>query len=218
MTSSELIIVIGRQFGSGGREIGQKLAERLGVPYYDKRLLAEAARAFGLQSDVLARSDERRPSMFRAFLGSSYGNTSDFGSWGTMSPDQLYRVQSRIIEHICQAGPCVIVGRTADYIARHNPRMASIFVHAPAAFKATRIIARGEAQTQEEAIRIARKRDKDRQDYYNYYTGRQWGDAANYHFSLDSSLFSAEESAETIAGFMARFAARINPAEHSCRQ
>lgn len=208
MTHKDFIIVIGRQFGSGGREIGRKLAEKLSVAYYDKQLLAEAAKTFGLQSEVLARSDEKRPSMLRAFLGSSYGNTSDFGQWGTMSPDQLYTVQSHVIERICEAGPCVIVGRTADYICRDNPRLASIFLHAPAEFRARRIMDRGEAKSLDEAMKLARKRDKDREDYYNYYTGKKWGGASNYHLSLDSSLLPAEETAELIIAFLKRYALR----------
>lgn len=81
MTEKDFVIVIGRQFGSGGREIGRRIAEKLGIPYFDKNLLAEAAKAFGFDKDVLADADEKRPSFIRTFLGSSYGNTSDFGCW-----------------------------------------------------------------------------------------------------------------------------------------
>ena len=157
MTEKDFVIVIGRQFGSGGREIGRRIAEKLGIPYFDKNLLAEAAKAFGFDKDVLADADEKRPSFIRTFLGSSYGNTSDFGCWGSLSPDALYDVQSRVIGRICHAGPCVIVGRTADYIARELTNLFSVFIHSPEAHRARRIVMRNDAADEAEAIRIAKK-------------------------------------------------------------
>lgn len=210
MTEKDFVIVIGRQFGCGGREIGRMLAERLGVAYYDKNLLAEAAKAFGFDREVLAGADEKRPSFVRTFLGSSYGNTSDFGCWGSLSPDALYDVQSKVISRICEAGPCVIVGRTADYIARERPNLFSIFFHAPESHRARRIFMRRDADNETEAVKMARKADSKRESYYNYYTGRRWGAASNYHLSLDASLLSTEETVELIISFLKARAAAGN--------
>lgn len=209
MTEKDFVIVIGRQFGSGGREIGRRIAEKLGIPYFDKNLLAEAAKAFGFDKDVLADADEKRPSFIRTFLGSSYGNTSDFGCWGSLSPDALYDVQSRVIGHICHAGPCVIVGRTADYIARELTNLFSVFIHSPEAHRARRIVMRNDAADEAEAIRIAKKADSKRESYYNYYTGRRWGAASNYHLSLDASMLSMEETVDLIISFLKARAAKM---------
>lgn len=202
MTEKDFVTVIGREFGSGGCMVGRRLAERLGVPYYDKNLLAEAAKEFGFDKDILAGADEKRPSFIRMFVGSSLGNSTDYGFWGTLSPDALYDLQSRVISGICRRGPCVIVGRTADYIARELPNLASIFLHAPEEYKCRRIIDRGDADTVEDALRIARKADSKRESYYNYYTGRVWGKASSYHLSLDASTFSTEETVEMIIRFL----------------
>ena len=209
MTEKDFVIVIGRQFGSGGREIGRRIAEKLGIPYFDKNLLAEAAKAFGFDKDVLADADEKRPSIIRTFLGSSYGNTSDFGCWGSLSPDALYDVQSRVIGRICHAGPCVIVGRTADYIARELTNLFSVFIHSPEAHRARRIVMRNDAADEAEAIRIAKKADSKRESYYNYYTGRRWGAASNYHLSLDASMLSMEETVDLIISFLKARAAKM---------
>lgn len=209
MTEKDFVIVIGRQFGSGGREIGRRIAEKLGIPYFDKNLLAEAAKAFGFDKDVLADADEKRPSFIRTFLGSSYGNTSDFGCWGSLSPDALYDVQSQVIGRICHAGPCVIVGRTADYIARELTNLFSVFIHSPEAHRARRIVMRNDAADEAEAIRIAKKADSKRESYYNYYTGRRWGAASNYHLSLDASMLSMEETVDLIISFLKARAAKM---------
>ena len=209
MTEKDFVIVIGRQFGSGGREIGRRIAEKLGIPYFDKNLLAEAAKAFGFDKDVLADADEKRPSFIRTFLGSSYGNTSDFGCWGSLSPDALYDVQSRVIGRICHAGPCVIVGRTADYIARELTNLFSVFIHSPEAHRARRIVMRNDAADEAEAIRIAKKADSKRESYYNYYTGRRWGAASNYHLSLDASMLSMKETVDLIISFLKARAAKM---------
>lgn len=209
MTEKDFVIVIGRQFGSGGREIGRRIAEKLGIPYFDKNLLAEAAKAFGFDKDVLADAYEKRPSFIRTFLGSSYGNTSDFGCWGSLSPDALYDVQSRVIGRICHAGPCVIVGRTADYIARELTNLFSVFIHSPEAHRARRIVMRNDAADEAEAIRIAKKADSKRESYYNYYTGRRWGAASNYHLSLDASMLSMEETVDLIISFLKARAAKM---------
>lgn len=199
-TPKEHIIVIGRQFGSGGREIGRLLAKRLGVPYYDKELLLEAAKRLGFRHELLEKADERRPSRFRALIDAGYGSPT-FGLAG-LGRDRIYLAQSEVIRRIVAEGPCVIVGRTADYIARDDSRLTSIFLHCDDAARARRIVGRHDCADEEAAIEMAHKRDQHREKYYNYFTGRRWGHAANYHLTLDVSRLTADAAVSLIMQFL----------------
>ncbi len=194
------VIVIGRQFGSGGRKIGKAVAARLGIGYYDKELLSEAAGSMGFSPDIFVAADEKRPSPFRSLLQGVYGIADNFHTT-TMCGERLYRAQSDVIRKICEMGRCVIVGRTADYVLREHPGLVSVFLHAPIESRARKIVERGDATTIDQAIDLARKRDNDREDYYNYFTGRHWGEASNYHLTLDSSSLPEERATDIIVAF-----------------
>lgn len=192
-TPDRFVIVIGRQYGSGGRRIGKMIAENLGVSYYDKSLLSEAAGELGYSSEIFERNDERRPSLLRSLLSFTYGATTANIEQSTMSDEKIYEFQSRVIRGICERESCVIVGRTADYIMRDHPGLVSLFIHAPAEARALSIIKRGETDCQAKAIDTAAKNDRARASYYNYYTNRDaWGRADNYHLSFDSSCMTDE--------------------------
>ena len=181
------LIVIGRQYGSGGRKIGIYIADALGIPYYDKTLLREAARRLGFEERVFRDADEKRPSFLRSLLQLNYGSqTSDYSA-NSLCDEDIYALQSRVIKQLCEEGPCVIVGRTADYVMREHPSAVSLFLHAPDECRTAAIIARGDASSAEEALEKARKEDRKRESYYNYFTNRRWGHAANYHLCVDSS-------------------------------
>lgn len=200
MNFPEHIIVIGRQFGCGAREAGKILSRRLGIPYYDKELLSEAASRLGFDKEIFAKADEKRPSFLRFFTGSSAG-TPVFSTSG-LSPEKIYEFQSMVIAKIIEEGACVIVGRTADYIARNDSRLVSVFLHASEESRASHIIRRGDADSIEKSIEMGRRRDKERENYYNYFTGRRWGHASNYHLTLDASTLSAEDIADLILAFI----------------
>lgn len=189
----KFLIVIGREYGSGGRRIGKMLAKELGVSYYDKTLLSEAASRLGYHTDIFAEKDERRPSLMRSILSFAYGAPTASISESPMSPEKIYEFQSRVIRDICARESCVIVGRTADYVMRDHPNMVSVFIHAPISHRARAVMNRGEADNEKEASEIATKRDRSRESYYNYYTNREtWGRASNYTLSFDSSKLSDE--------------------------
>lgn len=190
--SNHPIIVIGRQFGCGGREIGRAIATALDIPYYDKTLLSEASRSCGFSADLFSEKDEKRPSFFRTFLGLNCGTTDPASSPGALTHESLYQRQSEVIRSLGEAGGCVIVGRTADYVLRDLPGMKSLFIHAPIDFRVARIIERGDAATESEAADLARRFDNKRESYYNYFTNRRWGTADNYHLCFDSSKFSPD--------------------------
>lgn len=198
---SNQIIVIGRSFGAGGRAIGHELAALTGYPCYDKELLNEAAREMGFISEIFNRADERRPSRLKRLVTQIYGVQEAFGA-DTLSPENIYQAQSRVIRAIASRGPAIFIGRTADYILRDFPRLFSVFVHAPLAFRARKIVARGDAADDAAAIELARLKDGNRRDYYNYFTGRHWGRASNYDLTFDSSLITPAQGAGLILTFL----------------
>ncbi len=189
---NDFIIVIGRQYGAGGRLLGKKLAEKLNIPYYDKELLSEAADSLGFSKELFLKADEKKPSILRSFISFNYGSFSDSFSHETLTEDNLYRAQSEVIKTICSKGSCVMVGRTADYVMRDHPGLLSVFIHAPEMHRAESIVARGETTSIDEAIDKLRKCDKSRESYYNYFTNRQWGKADNYDLTFNSSRISLD--------------------------
>lgn len=200
MKTDHPIIVIGRQFGAGGRAIGRALASMAGMNYYDKELLEKAAEEYGFSSEIFTRADEKRPSPLKHLLAMSYGVADTYPA-DALSGESLFAAQSRVIEALALRAPAVFVGRTADHILRDNPRMLSVFLHADDTTRAKRILSRGDAESSQKALELARRRDKDRESYYNYFTGRRWGHAGNYHLTFDSSALSPEEGARAILEF-----------------
>lgn len=205
MDNQNFVITIGRQFGSGGRELGSKLAKELGIAYYDKELLEEAAKQAGISEDIIERSDERFPSFFNAFIPVSIGYNpaaSYLSSSSTISADNLYKAQSDVIETIAQRHSCVIVGRSADYVLRNHPRLISIFIHANMDDCIDRIMGRGDCKTREEARAKAEKTNKLRASYYNFYTDKTWGNAASYDLTINSSTMSMDKIVKIVADFV----------------
>ena len=206
------IIVIGRQFGCGGRKIGRKIAEAFNIPYYDKTLLSKAAEECGMDPEIFRAVDEKRPSFLRNFLGLSCGTSTapcTPGSFshlgpGSLAPESLYDAQSEVIRSICRQGSCVIVGRTADYVMRHHPGLISIFIQAPIEHRVKEIIDRKDAKSEVEASALAKKHDKERESYYNYFTNRSWGTAGNYHLCFDSSRFDADAIIALLKSYMGK--------------
>ena len=199
--SENKIIVIGRQYGGTGRKTGRALAEALGLPYYDKEIINKVSAKYGYDPDILHRADEKKPSPFRSMLLGKYG-VMDMYATSPLSKESLYEAQTNVIRQICNEGSCVIVGRTADYIMRDHPGLISVFIHAPKEWRASNLISRGEATDIQDAINKIRKADNDREGYYNYFTGRKWGTADNYHLTIDASLLEPEEMVALIARYI----------------
>ena len=199
--SENKIIVIGRQYGGTGRKTGRALAEALGLPYYDKEIINKVSARYGYDPDILHRADEKKPSPFRSMLLGKYG-VMDMYSTSPLSKEALYEAQTNVIRQICNEGGCVIVGRTADYIMREHPGLVSVFIHAPKEWRALNLIERGEAASLQEALMKIKKADSDREGYYNYFTGRKWGAAENYHLTIDASLVSPEDMVDFIASYI----------------
>ena len=199
---SDAVIVIGRQTGSGGRQVGKAVAKKLGISYYDRELLKECAERMGYAPSIFEMADERRPSMFRSLLAANIGLNDS----SPMTMEQIYSVQSDVIRQIADREPAVFVGRTADYILRDKPGLFSVFLHAPEEWRARNMIRRLDSTSVSEAVSTLRKMDSRRQDYYNYFTPGGWGKADNYDVCIDSSRFDPD----TLSEIIVRLATKAN--------
>ena len=170
------VITISREFGSGGREFGIKLAERLGLPCYDKELITEAAQNSGLSEDFVASVEESVPKLFSATLYSYYQLPMS---------DQIFIAQSDVIRCLAKRGPCVIVGRCADAILNDS---VNIFVHAGIEHRIRRKLELGIGVPEGEMEKHILSVDRQRQKYHSYYSHRRWGVAKDYHLCLDTGL------------------------------
>lgn len=198
------VVTIGRQFGCGGREIGQAVASKLGIDYYDKELLCEAAKSSGMNQDFFEAADERSPHFFTGLWSFTPGFDTGtcFMGDSPLSDDKIYQAQSEVMTQLADRSPCVIVGRTADYVLRNHCQVISIFIHASMEARVARIMEREDAQNAKEAEEIAEKKNKKRAEYYNFYTDKKWGDACSYDLSISSSRLGPETTAEVIVDFV----------------
>lgn len=198
------VVTVGRQFGSGGRVLGKALAKELGIEYYDKELLIEAAKEAGVDPEFFERNDERFPKFLNGLFSFSMGMTPMCYYTGSTSitDDGLYKTLSDFLLKRADETSFVVVGRSADYILRNHPRVANIFVHAPMEECVRRITSRADALTPEKAEALARKTNKWRADYYNFYTDKEWGRADSYDLTLDSSKIPMEECVEIVKRYL----------------
>ena len=201
--ATNLVITIGRQFGSGGRKVGKLLAEKLDIPYYDKELLAEAAKDSGICQEIFENHDEK-PN--RSLLFSLVTGMQMHGDPGSMYMDmplnhKIFLAQFDAIRRIASEGPCVIVGRCADYVLRDKPNAVSVFVKADICQRVERaesLYGVDPAKAEE----TVRKADKQRASYYNYYATATWGDVNNYDLCVDTGKLGIEGTVELIEQYL----------------
>lgn len=196
---NNVVIAIERLYGSGGREIGERVAEILGIKSYDHELIDMAAKRSGLDSQMLYNADEKATNSFlySLALGAAAHGSSMFG-FDVPINDKLFMTQSEIIKELSQKEACVIIGRSADYILRDHPYLLSVFVYADEESRANRISSRQNC-TLNNAKVLMNKTDKRRINYYNFYTGKKWGKNESYNLSIDSSILGIEGTAKVIA-------------------
>ena len=195
------IITIGRQFGSGGKEVGIRVAKELGIPFYDKELLRAAAEKSGLCEKIFENFDERPKSLLYSIAMDSYMFSLPGAGTSDSLEQQVYLATFDTIRHIAEQGPCVIIGRCADYALADNPNHLSIFIHAPMDVRIQRV-AKRQNITPEKARSLIIKTDKRRANYYNYYTGMKWGRAENYHLALRTDYIGIDGAVETLIRFI----------------
>ena len=183
---SKQIITVSREFGSGGRTVGKRVAELLGVPYYDKELVKQVATETGLDEGYVEQKGEDAPgSSWLACAFSARGG--QVGPNGLSVDDFLWAVQHRVIRELAEKGPCVFVGRCADYVLRERQDCLHVFIHADPEVRADRI------------VRLYGESEK-RRTYYKYYTGQEWGMSQNYHLCLDSGALGLDTCVDLIVG------------------
>ena len=191
------IITISRAFGSGGRSIGKEVAQRLGIPFYDKELVEAVAKESGFHADFIEEAGEYAP-VTSSFLFSIAVSPNPMSMMHTMSmADQLFVYQTNVIRSLADKGPCVIVGRCADYILRDRPDALHVFIHADMAHRAERIV-RLYGETKQSPEKRLNDKDSKRKIYYKHYTNRNWGEAQNYHLCLNSGLIGVDKCADII--------------------
>lgn len=195
-----LVITIGRQMGCGGRYLGRMLAERLGIGYYDRELLVNAAQAAGIAPEFMQTRDEKSPAFLSGLLSFTFGHNPVhfYGTSSVISDDKVYALQSDCIRRLGDSESCVIVGRTADYVLRHHPRCVNVFLHADIEDCAHRLLERGAAATLSEARALVNRTNKIRASYYNFFTDRRWGYASTYDLTFNTSRMSIEQIADVI--------------------
>lgn len=195
-----MIITIGRQYGSGGKEIGEKLAQKLGFAFYDNELLTIAAQKSGLSPSALSEFDETPTS---SFIYNMYVNSMSGIDVVPMN-QQLAFAQFDAIKEVAKAGDCVIVGRCADYVLRERKDCIHIFIHSDMEHRKKRIVENYNIPEQL-SEKTALKQDKKRAAYYNYYSHKKWGEAASYDFTIDSSMLGVDGSVEVLAKITEEF-------------
>lgn len=188
MDSKTPTICIGRQTGSGGKEVAAILGETLGIPVYDKELVYIASKESGLASEFFEKADEKSA---KGLMG-IFGLTNNI-----LSNDKLFEIQSRVISSLAEKGPAIFIGRCADYVLRERENLLSVFISADEDFRVAKI-ADLQNVTSQEALSFIRQNDKRRSDYYNYYTFKKWGVAESYDLCISSSTFGVEKTVKII--------------------
>lgn len=213
METPRFVITIGRQFGSGGRELGRRLADMFGIPYYDKELISEASKESGLDPEYFEKADEQTPgSLIRALSANLMMSGGAVGAENALAGENIFKFQSDVVREVARMGSCVIVGRCADYILRNEPVCISTFIYASDEDRIERVMRCHGARTPKEALEMMRKTDKKRAGYYNFYTDRTWGAAPTYNLCIDSSVLGIGKTAEVIRGYVEqRLAAAAEP-------
>ena len=202
------IITIGRQFGSGGREIGEKLAEHFGIKCYDKELLSRAAKESGFCEEMIQTHDERPTN---SFLYNLVMDTYSFGYNASSFVDmpishKVFLAQFDTIKKIADEGPCVIVGRCADYALADYDNVLNLFIHGNEECKIKRLKERfDDITTDDKAREMMNKKDKQRQSYYKYYSSKKWGRADSYDLCINSSILGIDGTVKFIIQYIEDF-------------
>ena len=199
--SKKIIITIARQYGSGGREIGERVAKLLGIPLYDKELITDAATKGSLNEDIIKKADESAANslLYTLAMGSNVlGTTMHFGYKMPLN-DKLFILQSEVIKEYAKNGSCVIIGRCADYVLRDEPNILRLFIYGDLDHRQARVLERHPELKSSQVIDVINKTDKRRSSYYNFYTGNKWGKYDNYDMAINSSTLGIDHTAQVIA-------------------
>ena len=205
--AKKIIITIARQYGSGGREIGEKISKLIGIPMYDKELITEAAANGNLSEDVIKNVDESAANslLYTLAMGS---NVMGHGAFGYKMPlnDKLFILQSDVIKKYAKEGSAVIIGRCADYVLKDEENVLRLFIYGDLEQRKARIAERHPEIKSSQIVDVINKTDKRRASYYNFYTGNKWGKYDNYDMAINSSTLGIDGTAEIIAAIAKKLA------------
>lgn len=199
--NQNIIICVGRQLGAGGRDIGRMLAQEFGAKYYDRELLDLAAKESGFSKRFFEQNDEKK-GFFRSMLniqGTHLGSNSLYRA--NISQESLFQFQSDAIRKAAQQNSCVFLGRCADYVLRDYPRLVAVFITAPLEFRVQQVMEK-EGIDHVAALKRIEQGESQRAAYYNYYTGKKWGQASSYDLCVDSSLLGIQQTGSFIVEFI----------------
>jgi cytidylate kinase len=188
--NKKMIITISRTFGSGGHDIGEKLAKKLEIPFYDKNLLKMMSDKTGISEEGLENADEKLLYQYTDSYSIAFGQDYSTNIY-------LYKVQKKLIHELAEKSSCVIVGRLADWILRENPDLLRVFVMAPEEFRVSRIMEQ-EKITEKQAEKLIRQMDKLRRNYYSFFTDGKWDDMENKDIIINSSLRGIDGTVEIL--------------------
>lgn len=197
------IITVGRQYGSGGREIGQKIADHYGIPFYDNELITRAAKESGFAEETFAKAEDKATNslLYSLAMGINVYGNQDFGFTGLSLDDRIFLAQSDVIRKVADEGPCVIVGRCADYVLKERENIVNLFVKASLSFRLERVV-KEYGEEEKKAADIILKNDKRRANYYSYHVGEKWTDLNNYDLVIRSDFAGIEQSVKCICGYL----------------
>lgn len=199
----KVVITIARQYGSGGKTVGQMLAKDLGINCYDREIMRMASDISGINEELFARADEklRNSPLFRITKNVYNGQLIPPESDEFVSNDNLFNFQAKVIKQLAEEESCVIIGRCADFVLKDYPNAVRLFIHAPAEYCLKRAMERL-CRPAKDTEKFIAEADKYRADYYRYYTGNEWIDARNYDLCIDSSKLGFEKTVEEIKSYM----------------
>ena len=194
-----LIITIGREYGSGGRQIGKALAQRLGISFYDKEIITLAAKKSGLAEEFIAGNEQRvRGGLMHNFSTPASYHSGFFANHYLPLSENIFIAQAQVIRDIAAKESAVIVGRCADYILEGRENTINVFIHAPMEDRVKRIM-HLHNEDEAAAIKEINRSDRERGNHYFRYTDMKWGKAQNYHICINSSLMGIDKTVEMLA-------------------
>ncbi len=203
------VISISREFGSGGRLIGKKLAAKLGIPCYDRTIIQKTAEKSGLSPDFIARAEERARSRFHLNVAPTGIGSPSFVSHGVPVSHQAFFAQAEVIRELADSGDCIVVGRCSDYVLGDRPDCVKVFIHADLEDRAARCVNDYHLSPEGISERI-NKADRGRANYYNYYTGRVWGAMRQYDLTINSSTVGVDGAVDLITDLLLQRRAHLD--------
>lgn len=197
------IITITRQYGSGGREIGKKLAEAYGIPFFDNEIISRAAKETGFAEAAFERAEDKASNslLYSIAMGMNVFSNQEVGFSGLSLDDRIFLAQSKVIRNVAKEGPCVIVGKCADYILKDYDNVVNLFINATLDFRIKRAI-EIDGISHNKAAETVMKKDKSRANYYKYHSGERWDNVLNYDMAIRSDLSGIDGTVACLKAYL----------------